>query len=201
MEEASSFWSRKVAWRCFIAAICAAFMMSFSDLSANKSGAGRGIIVFSNVHVLQNNDWIMQCPFMIVVAALGGVLGAMFNWLRRFLWKVRASRSRKVLRVVEALMTIIYCIIIQFVAITYWGSCQPVPEKWPDEFKVCTSLLACFGCTIDRTAAHHEPHCPPSAAGMQGVVQVHTLAVSGCRGGGARSPVCVCSNFLFGVNR
>lgn len=144
MEEASSFWSRKVAWRCFIAAICAAFVMSFSDLSDTGSGAGRGIIVFSNVHVLKNLDWIRQFPFMVVVAALGGFLGAMFNFLRRVLWKIRASRSRKVLRVMEALMTIVYCILIQFIGATYWGSCQPVPEKWPEDFNVRPSFFPLF---------------------------------------------------------
>lgn len=136
MEEAASFWSRKVAWRCFIAAICAAFMMSFANFADSGSGAGRGIINFTNVHVLKNVDWIKQSPFMVVVAALGGFLGAMFNYLRRVLWKIRASRSRKVLRVVEALMTILYCIVVQFVAATYWGSCQKVPEQWPEDFAV-----------------------------------------------------------------
>ena len=136
MEEASSFWSRKVAWRCFIAAICAAFMMSFSNFSESGSGAGRGIIVFSNVHVLANYDWIRQFPFMVMVASMGGGLGAMFNWLRRVLWKIRASRSRKMLRVVEALMTIAYCVVVQFVAATYWVSCEQIPDKWPTDFKV-----------------------------------------------------------------
>lgn len=28
MEEACSFWSRKIAWRCFIAGVCSTFMMS-----------------------------------------------------------------------------------------------------------------------------------------------------------------------------
>lgn len=81
----------------FCVAVCAAFVMSFSDLSKTASGSGRGIIVFSNVHVLDNLDWIRQFPFMVLVAALGGFLGAFFNLLRRVLWKIRASRSRKVL--------------------------------------------------------------------------------------------------------
>jgi chloride channel 7 len=137
MEEASSFWSRKVAWRCFVAAVCAAFMMSFANASEANNVAGRGIIHFENVHVLRNSDWVRQFPFMVVVAALGGTLGQLFNKMRRMLWKVRASRQRKVLRVMEAVATVLFCVIVQFVAVTYFGSCRKIPDTWPDDFKVC----------------------------------------------------------------
>jgi chloride channel 7 len=150
MEEASSFWSRKVAWRCFIAAVCAAFIMS-SAVSDTKPGTGGGIITFENVYVLETYDWINQFPFMVLVAALGGLLGSMFNYLRRLLWKVRASRSRRVLRVIEALVTLVYCISVQFYAATYWGSCQKVSKSWPEEFKV-RSVCVHFAFLMQRHA-------------------------------------------------
>lgn len=132
MEEACSFWSRKQAWRCFVTTILAVFTVSQLSESGNA-----GIIVFTNVHTLNNYDWLRQFPFMVAVAGLGGGLGAGFNALRRMLWRIRASRSRKFLRVGEALATIIFCVCAQFLFTQWFGRCMDTPSSWPEEFQVC----------------------------------------------------------------
>jgi hypothetical protein len=63
MEEACSFWNRKTAWRCFIAGVCSTFMMS----QLNKNAA-HGMIGFQGVRELENRDWLMQVPFVMVNA-------------------------------------------------------------------------------------------------------------------------------------
>lgn len=99
MEEACSFWSKKVAWRCFSAAIMAAFAIAqFSPEGDN------GLIVFSNIKTLSNQEWLWQLPLMVAVATMGGVLGGIFNHMRKALWPLRASRSRKFLRVGELML-------------------------------------------------------------------------------------------------
>jgi chloride channel 7 len=135
MEEACSFWTRKVAWRCFVAAILAAFTLTvFSEYG------DRGVIVFTNVHALNNFDMIRQSPLIVAVAMLGGLIGAFFNTLRRALWPLRASRSRKFLRVAEALLVIIVTVTVQFICVAKIGRCVEIPEGWPSEFEVCFSF-------------------------------------------------------------
>ena len=133
MEEACSFWGKKVAWRCFVAAILAAF-----TLTVCSEFGDRGVIVFNNVHALGNLDMIRQSPFIIAVAAVGGFLGTLFNLGRQWLWPLRASRSRKFLRFAEALLVVALSVSMQFAAAHWLGSCEQRPSAWPDEkeFKV-----------------------------------------------------------------
>lgn len=155
MEEACSFWSRKQAWRCFVTTILAVFTVS--ELSETGEA---GIIVFTNVHTLNNYDWLRQFPFMVAVAALGGGLGAAFNALRRRLWSIRASRSRKFLRVGEALATIIFCVCAQFIFAHCFGQCVDRPATWPAEFQVRVPHT-------DRLRRHAR-HLPLAAALLLG---------------------------------
>jgi chloride channel 7 len=139
MEEACSFWTRKVAWRCFVAAILAAFVCSILS-----DRGDRGVIVFTNVHALSNLDLIKQLPFVIAAAGVGGTLGAMFNVLRRALWPLRASRSRKFLRLAEALLVIALSAGLQFSATQFLGRCVEVPTQWPEHFVVRPLPFLCL---------------------------------------------------------
>ena len=125
MEEACSFWTRKVAWRCFVAAILAAF-----TLTVCSEFGDRGVIVFTNVYALDNSEMLYQSPLIVAVALLGGLLGAGFNTTRRALWPLRASRSRKYLRVAEAVATISLSICAQFAGAAIFGKCVDVPKGW-----------------------------------------------------------------------
>lgn len=61
-----------------------------------------GMLPFKSNSPLTNEQWLMQAPFIIIVSACGGLLGAAFNVLRKKLWPIRASRRRTVLRLAEA---------------------------------------------------------------------------------------------------
>lgn len=50
---------------------------------------GKGAIPFININRLTVQQWGMQLPFLLVNFAMAGLLGAMFNSLRMWLWKVR----------------------------------------------------------------------------------------------------------------
>ena len=69
--------NRKTAWRCFIAGVCSTFMMS--QLNAN---AQHGMIGFNGVRELQNKDWLMQVPFVMVNAGKHSLAAA--NGARRW---------------------------------------------------------------------------------------------------------------------
>ncbi len=48
------------------------------------------MIAFSGLKQMDNKDWMMQLPFLVVNAGMAGLLGAAFNSLRMWLWKVRS---------------------------------------------------------------------------------------------------------------
>lgn len=53
-----------------------------------------------NLQSLNNREWLIQLPLILVVAGVAGALGALFNALRRWLWRLRASRRKHALRYV-----------------------------------------------------------------------------------------------------
>ena len=129
MEEACSFWSKKVAWRCFIATILAAF--TISQLAPH----GGTSIKFDNVSPLDKTEQLRQIPFMVLVSLIGGLLGALFNRMRVFLWRFRASRSRRLLRIIELVLITVGCICIAFFAALYLGKCIDSPPVNKGSFK------------------------------------------------------------------
>jgi chloride channel 7 len=117
-------------------------------MSALNAGAAHGMIGFTGVRELQNKDWLMQVPFVMLnageqrgasgvgvgrrvgsrfgsggaqaavahrcrpltpaprppcAAAVAGLWGAAFNSGRMTLWRVRASKTRHVLRIAEVI--------------------------------------------------------------------------------------------------
>jgi hypothetical protein len=59
------------------------------------------MIGFSGVKPMDNRDWMMQLPFVLINAAMAGLLGAAFNSLRMWLWRLRASKTQHCLRIGE----------------------------------------------------------------------------------------------------
>ena len=61
-----------------------------------------GMLSFdSKRSLMYNRDWLFQMPLLIAVSLAAGLLGAAFNLLRRGLWRVRASRKKPGLRILE----------------------------------------------------------------------------------------------------
>lgn len=42
---------------------------------------------------MEMKDWGMQLPFLLVDFAMAGLLGAAFNSMRMWLWKLRAAKT------------------------------------------------------------------------------------------------------------
>ncbi|GFR49429.1 hypothetical protein Agub_g11486 [Astrephomene gubernaculifera] len=128
MEEACSFWSRKTAWRCFIAATLSTFTIQLLNRSAQH-----GMIAFSNLNPMENKDWLLQLPFLIVNAGMAGLLGAAFNSLRMWLWKVRAVKSRHLLRILEVIGLVFLTSLVGHFFGWAAGQCKPFPDDWLNE--------------------------------------------------------------------
>jgi hypothetical protein len=54
---------------------------------------GNGAIPLSNMRPLTIREWAEQLPFLLVDFAMAGLLGAAFNSLRMWLWKVNITIS------------------------------------------------------------------------------------------------------------
>ncbi|KAF6253336.1 chloride channel [Scenedesmus sp. NREL 46B-D3] len=131
MEEACSFWNRKTSWRCFLAAVCATFTLQ--TLSKN---AAHGMISFTGVHNYENRDWLMQLPFILINAGVAGLLGAAFNSMRMWLWKLRASKTRHVLRIAEVIGLALMCTTCGFFFAWSAGKCIPKNPEWGEEYGI-----------------------------------------------------------------
>ena len=137
LEEATSVWSRKLAWRCFLCAATSCFtmaqlhprmrggMLSFADLlplsnyqvrgagrgGTNQGGTGQhpGLLHFGGPAPLAHrprlapprprrpssppsSQWLVQLPLLVAVSAGGGLLGSLFNRLKRHSRRWRSSR-------------------------------------------------------------------------------------------------------------
>lgn len=71
---------------------------------------------------------------LLLDAGIAGLLGAAFNSMRMWLWKLRASKTRHVLRIAEVIgMALMVCTCGFFFAWTA-GKCIPKNPDWGDEY-------------------------------------------------------------------
>ena len=73
-----------------------------------------------------NRQWLMQAPFIVLVSAAGGLLGAAFNVMRKKLWPIRASRKRTVLRLAEAAGVALASVLLTAAVSLTVGRCVPL---------------------------------------------------------------------------
>lgn len=140
MEEASAHaWSRKTGWRCFLAATASA--VTLSQISPKNFG----VLRFEGVAPLSAIEWAHQLPLLAIVGALGGLLGAGFQALHRFLARRRresgGNRSKSATTaafVLRAAVTSAAIVLSMFALSLEAGTCVEVPE-WRDkgEKKIC----------------------------------------------------------------
>jgi chloride channel 7 len=129
LEEACSVWSKKTAWRCLLCAAMAVFTMS----QLMPSVGGGGILSLSGIYPLSSRQWLKQMPFVAAVSTGAGLLGAVFNLMRRKMQNFRAARRRHVLRLLEAgLVAAVTVVAIAFVS-TFIGRCLEIPTTWHEE--------------------------------------------------------------------
>lgn len=133
-EEASSFWSRKVTWRCFL---CTA--LAVLTLALLRNTASIGLLSFpdfssqSNMHV----EFIMNFPFLTVTAVVAGLIGAIFNAMRTTFAKIRPRVTSHLYRIIELVLATAVGIGIMYMLsyfAEYWGGCIEKPKSWPDTF-------------------------------------------------------------------
>ena len=133
LEEASSFWSRKVMWRSFVCAAAASIVLAMLN---NRGNAG--MLFFGGVRPTTPRDYLHQLPFFVVTAATAGVAGFVFNQVQAWLVvRLRPRHDRKIARLVECAVVSISTVAVRFAASRLAGACVPQPAAWlEDDFGV-----------------------------------------------------------------
>ena len=133
LEEASSYWSRKVMWRSFVCAAAATIVLALC-MERGESG----MLFFGGVRPVQPRDYLHQLPFFVVTAALAGVCGVVFNQLSHWLSAhVRPRNAHVRLRLLECAAVSVSTVAMRFFAAQRFGSCVDSSSAWEaDDFGV-----------------------------------------------------------------
>jgi hypothetical protein len=70
LEEAASFWSHKVTWRCFLSASVAVFTLA--TLNQSHDFTSTGMVNLQGLKAPTRVDWAYQLPFFFCTAAFAG---------------------------------------------------------------------------------------------------------------------------------
>ena len=75
----------------------------------------------------------MQLPFLLVNFAMAGLLGAAFNSIRMWLWKVRAAKTLHLQRIAEVVGLVFLVGACAFFFSATMGTCLQMPDQWWEE--------------------------------------------------------------------
>ena len=81
------------------------------------------MLSFEGIVSLRNEEWLWQAPFIVAVSLAAGCLGAVFNLQRKWLWRLRASRTRHALRLAEAVAVGVITVGVIFAVSLAAGTC------------------------------------------------------------------------------
>lgn len=129
LEEASSFWSRKVMWRSLVCTTVATMLLSWLH-EKEFSFALPGSLAF---HGLQPVFHLQDLPLFALTSAAAGILGALINTSHGWLAKIRPPSTHAISKIVEACCVTFISVAAIFILPYFFGECLPVPEMSSDE--------------------------------------------------------------------
>jgi H+/Cl- antiporter ClcA len=94
LEEASSFWSRKVMWRSLLCTSCATMVLSW----LNKRDFSLSLPGSLSFHGLRPEFSLHDLPLFVVTSGAAGLLGACLNTAHGWLSQLRPSSRHRLLR-------------------------------------------------------------------------------------------------------
>jgi hypothetical protein len=135
LEEGASFWSASLTFRAFMCAVITQLTIGivFPELATSSAGMfafGK----FENLYDGRANYRIYELPIFILIGALGGVLGALFNDINEkvSLYRKKNLNAFKWKRLVELSLITLLMSFISFILPICWTKCEPMPEITPD---------------------------------------------------------------------
>ncbi|KAJ8363929.1 hypothetical protein SKAU_G00127600 [Synaphobranchus kaupii] len=130
LEEGASFWNQMLTWRIFFASMMSTFTLNFfMSIYHHKTGdlSNPGLINFGRFDSESVAYNFYEIPIFIIMGALGGVLGALFNVLNYWLTIFRIRYvHRPCLQVMEAMLVAAVTATVSFTMIYFSNDCQPL---------------------------------------------------------------------------
>ncbi|XP_039293986.1 H(+)/Cl(-) exchange transporter 7 [Nilaparvata lugens] len=136
LEEGASFWNQSLTWRIFFASIVSTFTLNIV-LSAYHGHPGEltysGLLNFGKFDSL--NYELFELVLFVLMGAIGGLLGSLFNYCNYKLTVFRMRYIRaKWMKVTEAVTVAAFSASIAMLMIYYLDECNPLgqdPTKYP----------------------------------------------------------------------
>uniref|UniRef100_A0A672S4U6 Chloride channel protein n=1 Tax=Sinocyclocheilus grahami TaxID=75366 RepID=A0A672S4U6_SINGR len=137
LEEGASFWNQMLTWRIFFASMISTFTLNFFlSIYHGKPGelSSPGLINFGRFDGDYN---LYEIPLFIIMGALGGVLGALFNVINYWLTIFRIRYiHRPCLQVMEAMLVAAVTATVSFAMIYFSNDCQPLGQDNTEEYSL-----------------------------------------------------------------
>ncbi|KAI5097783.1 H(+)/Cl(-) exchange transporter 7 [Silurus meridionalis] len=138
LEEGASFWNQMLTWRIFFASMISTFTLNFfMTIYKGKPGefSNPGLINFGRFDSENVEYNLYEIPLFIVMGAIGGLLGALFNVLNYWLTIFRIRYlHRRCLQVMEAMLVAAVSAAVSFAMIYFSSDCQPFKKDSQEEY-------------------------------------------------------------------
>nr|XP_046271423.1 H(+)/Cl(-) exchange transporter 7 isoform X2 [Scatophagus argus] len=138
LEEGASFWNQLLTWRIFFASMISTFTLNFFlSIYHNKPGdlSNPGLINFGRFESDSVAYNLYEIPLFIAMGAIGGLLGALFNFLNYWLTIFRIRYvHRPCLQVMEAMLVAAVTATVSFTMIYFSSDCQPLGPEHTEEY-------------------------------------------------------------------
>ncbi|KAK4874937.1 hypothetical protein RN001_014297 [Aquatica leii] len=138
LEEGTSFWNQSLTWRTFFASVISTFTLNvvlstYHGVPGNLNYPG-----LLNLGQFEHFSYqIYELPIFILMGTVGGLLGALWNFLnfKLSVWRIRYIRN-KWLRVIEACLIAALTATVGFLMMFLINDCKPLgqdPTKYPTQ--------------------------------------------------------------------
>jgi len=140
LEEGSSFWNQSLTWRTFACSMFCSFVLNVlvSGFILGQWGnlSQPGLATFGSFTQQGNPGYtLLQIPFFLVIGVLGGLCGALFNYVNIKLMKKRVKyRTSPWTRMLEALLVSALVSTASFGLSKFAKSCVDVKMECPSHF-------------------------------------------------------------------
>eukprot|EP00056_Hartaetosiga_gracilis_P005694 m.87790 g.87790 ORF g.87790 m.87790 type:complete len:868 (+) comp12249_c0_seq2:3-2606(+) len=152
LEEGCSFWNQSLTWRTLFCTMSSAFMLNFlaSGFNLHKWGEleAPSLVNFGKFNDEEGHLWnVVDLGVFIVIGALGGLCGALFNFLNEKLTKYRMKYVRtKWQKLAEVILISTVATVIVFIFSMTLGKCRELtPEDMKEEFAKSARSFFCDG--------------------------------------------------------
>ncbi|RZC41881.1 H(+)/Cl(-) exchange transporter 7 [Asbolus verrucosus] len=186
LEEGTSFWNQSLTWRTFFASVISTFTLNVVLSTYHGVPGDLSYPGLLNLGRFENFSYqIYELPIFLIMGALGGLLGAMWNHIN---YKLSVFRMRYIrmrwLKVVEACMVAAVSATLGFLMMFMLNDCKPLgqdPTKYPTQL-YCQdgqyNVLASIWFQTPEASVRSLFHDPPNthnAASLTAFVIVYFL--------------------------